>query len=294
MQYLVQHAYDPSTSPAGWPKLLGTAVICASASRSGTDVFKTTDSPSLNYFLPGKLQAACGSVRLRARGSDLARVGHETALWLGPLLAINAIITHVSYITRPTTVKMGSEVMVSVDVYAGYDAFSQLPTLQSDRAEEAATGDAIAILALAWHRCLSSVGLVHDLPVSTQSPAATSQDDDNDDNDDNDLQFVCEQMGQSDANLPERDPDPSFRSVLRHYQKQALGWLIEREELANHSAKAAAQLHPLWTQLAFGTGEPFYWKKAAGQVSVHFPSASKQSRGGILADAMVRVASVGS
>lgn len=288
MQLLLHQAYQPAVTPnAGWPKLLGTAVICASASSMGTDLFKTTDTLELLYFPPGKLQATPGSVRLRARGRDIARVDHETAIWLGPLLAVHAITTQSSYITRPRSVKMGSQVMLSVDVFANYDAFNQLPTLQSDTSDNSATGDAIAIVARAWQRCLSSVGLVHDLPLSAASHApATAEVDDDDD--DRDLQFVCEQMGQMDADLPEAEPADSFISTLRAYQKQALGWLVEREELASASTKATAQLHPLWTQLTFQTGEPFYWKRAAGQVSIHFPSAAKQSRGGILADAMVR------
>eukprot|EP00730_Choanoeca_flexa_P006619 TRINITY_DN12186_c1_g3_i3.p1 TRINITY_DN12186_c1_g3~~TRINITY_DN12186_c1_g3_i3.p1 ORF type:complete len:1047 (+),score=201.58 TRINITY_DN12186_c1_g3_i3:34-3174(+) len=292
IQHLVQNAFDPLLEAEGWPKLLGSTVICALATRTGKDVFKTTDEIEFKYFPPGKLQSTIGAVRVRVNDRDMARISHETALWLGPLLAVGAISVTGSYIDAPRQVKMNSTVMLNVNVFGLFDAFNQLPSVQTEPNESNATGDAIGMLAFAWQRCLSSVGLTHEsAPVSATTDAAPRKDDvegedDNNVNDEQDLQFVCEQMGQSDADLPEREPADCFKSTLRPYQKQALGWLVEREELANTSAKAAATLHPLWTKLQFAQGEVFYWKPASGQVSVHFPSAAKQSRGGILADAM--------
>lgn len=63
----------------------------------------------------------------------------------------------------------------------------------------------------------------------------------------------------------------------------------ERETLQGQSAKTAKQLHPLWTALEFADGKPLYWNRLSGVITVHFPSASQLARGGILADAMVRL-----
>lgn len=70
---------------------------------------------------------------------------------------------------------------------------------------------------------------------------------------------------------------------------QALAWMKDRETLCGGSNKTAKQLHPLWTAFEFVDGHPLYWNRLSGVVSIHFPSSSQQARGGILADAMVRV-----
>jgi hypothetical protein len=63
----------------------------------------------------------------------------------------------------------------------------------------------------------------------------------------------------------------------------------DRETLCGGSNKTAKQLHPLWSAFEFVDGHPLYWNRLSGVVSIHFPSSSQQARGGILADAMVRV-----
>ena len=97
-------------------------------------------------------------------------------------------------------------------------------------------------------------------------------------------------MEQMDANLPEFTPPSTVKTQLRSYQKQALGWLREKELLLSESAKTAQglhnELHPLWRKYNFRDGTPFYFNVSNGALSANFPPATKQCRGGILADAM--------
>lgn len=72
----------------------------------------------------------------------------------------------------------------------------------------------------------------------------------------------------------------------RSYQKQALGWMREKELLLANSAKNTIELHPLWQELTFRDGSPFYYNTATGVLSTNFPAATKRCRGGILADSM--------
>lgn len=100
------------------------------------------------------------------------------------------------------------------------------------------------------------------------------------------LGVICQKLERLDANLPEFEPASSLRSTLRPYQKQSLGWMREKELLLSESAKNASELHPLWRAFAFCDGTPFYFNTGTGALSVVFPAAARQCRGGILADAM--------
>jgi len=106
------------------------------------------------------------------------------------------------------------------------------------------------------------------------------------------LRDIYSRSQQNDADLPEVDPPATFALELRPYQKQALGWMRDMEDLQG-SRQRESSLHPLWEQYVFpladdaDTGtEPFYYNPYIGDLSLVFQPASRGARGGILADEM--------
>ncbi|RKP34364.1 SNF2 family N-terminal domain-containing protein, partial [Dimargaris cristalligena] len=105
-------------------------------------------------------------------------------------------------------------------------------------------------------------------------------------------------------------PVPTTMVVNLHgYQRQALSWLIKRENQSGPEPTPATndpacasetpemcQMDPLWTQYNFAKsslihqkstrGRPFYFHKHTGQLSLKFPRINNRYCGGILADEM--------
>ena len=100
----------------------------------------------------------------------------------------------------------------------------------------------------------------------------------------------------------EADPPNSLCCTLRPYQKQALGWLIEREQqVTSQEAKQQApidpkdqpKLPPHWTECETACGKKYYYNQLTKTTHWEFPlgdNVSKKTktsiRGGILADEM--------
>ena len=79
-----------------------------------------------------------------------------------------------------------------------------------------------------------------------------------------------------------------MQSDLRGYQKQALGWMRDREELVHDGDKLGQRLHPSWREQDFAADADgkWYWNVTNGILTTNFPSAESESRGGLLADGM--------
>jgi DNA repair protein RAD5 len=101
-----------------------------------------------------------------------------------------------------------------------------------------------------------------------------------------------------DFNTPEAEPPSSFVLNLRHYQKQALYWMLgkEKDQKAEHKEMS---IHPLWEEYSWPTKDvddkplpevedmtKFYVNLYSGELSLEFPVQEQNCRGGILADEM--------
>lgn len=60
---------------------------------------------------------------------------------------------------------------------------------------------------------------------------------------------------------------------------------MDRENLVFDNGQEA-EMHPMWASCHFTDKMPLYWNLCTGAMSLDFPQASTQARGGILADAM--------
>jgi DNA repair protein RAD5 len=245
---------------------------------------------------------------------EVGRLASASARWLAPLLLHGAIVAKAVCSICPSQqpMRISDRVLLTVSLFGSFAAFNTSPEV--GLALQQSVGDAdqehVALLSEAWRKCFLCLGLIQSCAgIATASstpnptddtergtaaaaavpPSAEDADEGGGDDDDSDLQRAVEQMGAEQADLAEAEPHPNVVSTLRPYQKQALAWFLDRESLQHPSAAGApGRMHPLWQELPFAHGAGiFYWKEQGGQVSIHFPSANAQARGGILADAMV-------
>ena len=101
-----------------------------------------------------------------------------------------------------------------------------------------------------------------------------------------------------DFNAEAAEPAETFAMDLRHYQKQALHWMMSKEK-DEKSEKREISIHPLWEEYAwptkdmddkavpqFADQEKLYVNPYSGELSLQFPVQEQNCLGGILADEM--------
>ncbi|KAI9829539.1 MAG: DNA helicase rad5 [Phylliscum demangeonii] len=101
-----------------------------------------------------------------------------------------------------------------------------------------------------------------------------------------------------DFDTPAEEPADTFAMQLRHYQKQALHWMIGKEKHEQIATKEMS-MHPLWEEYAWPTQDvndkpldtvlgqdSFYVNPYSGGLSLEFPVQEQNCFGGILADEM--------
>ncbi|KAF9270757.1 DNA repair protein RAD5 [Marasmius fiardii PR-910] len=113
----------------------------------------------------------------------------------------------------------------------------------------------------------------------------------------NDIDMIYRKAQHHDRRMGEMEPAQSFALDLRGYQKQALLWM-DSLETGKADAREASSMHPLWSQYLFPiqpstdgvidlTDEDeqyFYFNPYSGELSLVFPKAERNCKGGILAD----------
>ncbi|KIN04281.1 hypothetical protein OIDMADRAFT_102549 [Oidiodendron maius Zn] len=101
-----------------------------------------------------------------------------------------------------------------------------------------------------------------------------------------------------DFDAPAAEPADTFAMDLRHYQKQALYWMMAKEKDEKNKARETS-MHPLWEEYAWplkdmedkelpviAGQEKFYVNPYSGELSLSFPVQEQHCLGGILADEM--------
>ncbi|KAK7058564.1 DNA helicase rad5 [Paramarasmius palmivorus] len=113
----------------------------------------------------------------------------------------------------------------------------------------------------------------------------------------NDIDMIYKRAQHNDRTMNEMEPAESFALQLRGYQKQALLWMHSLET-GKMDAREASSMHPLWSQYIFpqqpstegvidltdDREDYFYFNPYSGELSMSFPKAERNCKGGILAD----------
>lgn len=101
-----------------------------------------------------------------------------------------------------------------------------------------------------------------------------------------------------DFNAPAAEPAETFSMDLRHYQKQALHWMMSKEKNEKDENRETS-MHPLWEEYSWPVmdydnkevpkvngQDAFYVNPYSGELSLIFPVQEQHCLGGILADEM--------
>jgi DNA repair protein RAD5 len=127
----------------------------------------------------------------------------------------------------------------------------------------------------------------------TGSSQSTGSQEEEGDVADDTLNMLYKKAQMYDPDMPSMDPPASFKFELRKYQKQALCWMVGKEEGGERDVRKQQSLNPLWEEYVFPreetpleeeAGEMFYVNPYSGEMSLLLPTIESIQKGGILAD----------
>lgn len=130
------------------------------------------------------------------------------------------------------------------------------------------------------------------------SPSPPSEVEDGKELEQDQLDALYKKAQSFDFNAPAAEPAETFAMNLRHYQKQALHWMISKEKDEKDENREVS-MHPLWEEYAWPVKDmddkalpqavgqdKFYVNPYSGELSLDFPIQEQNCLGGILADEM--------
>ena len=313
-------AVTVSVSPPGWPKAVGELVALGYATRSGSNasLIRPGDQVTVQRVRQVKVDGGGGGggqrwgakqkedtiVRFAVRGTDVGRLPKDLAQWMAVLLDAGTISIAGCCVDCPAPVRTMDQIILQLTVSLDWGAVNdgKVPDLVPNEITAEQTGHRVAVEQMLVSLGLRSGGTAaaaadavvasaggNDVEVGDDSGAAPDEGLD-------EFSYLTESVAELDKALPELEPDGGKGGMrastkLREYQKQALFWLRSREVQTlrpDAAADKGRSLHPNWAEEKFGSFDraPWYWNMSTGAVSIAFPAASGEAKGGILADAM--------
>ncbi|CAO3651476.1 unnamed protein product [Mucor hiemalis] len=109
---------------------------------------------------------------------------------------------------------------------------------------------------------------------------------------DGQLDTIYEKAQVFDSQIEGMNQPKTMALELKEYQKRALAWMYAKEAFEHHDGDLDMRsMHPLWEEYIFPDEcecefKFFYFNPYNGELSLDFPEANSQERGGILADEM--------
>jgi DNA repair protein RAD5 len=137
-----------------------------------------------------------------------------------------------------------------------------------------------------------------DAPDSGSSSPPSEEVEDGKELEQDQLDALYKKAQSFDFNAPAAEPAETFAMSLRHYQKQALHWMMSKEKDEKDGHREVS-MHPLWEEYAWPIKDmddkdlpqvvgqdKFYVNPYSGELSLNFPIQEQNCLGGILADEM--------
>ncbi|KAF7593341.1 DNA helicase rad5 [Aspergillus hancockii] len=130
-----------------------------------------------------------------------------------------------------------------------------------------------------------------------KSSNESSEDEESPELEEDQLDTLYKKAQSFDFSMPAAEPPPTFSLELRKYQKQALHWMLSKEE--DSKSARGRSMNPLWEEYVWPTKDVedsdlpmieglnhFYVNPYSGELSLDFPAQEQHCLGGILADEM--------
>lgn len=224
--------------PTGPAKLLGTVPATAYPTRTGPGLLAAGDAVELEYAPPAGGRQQDVLLSFHAHGKRLGRLPVEIARWLAPLVGAGLVTASAQCIYAPPVLTAMEPVILSVEVSVMAGTLETRPEL-APVSLDADDDAALSALAQAWMAGFQAMEKWKRPTRPSSASTAKAAADDAEDGADvldpeagagssigggggsgGDLEYICEQMGRADADLPEADPGLRMASTLRYYQKQ--------------------------------------------------------------------------
>lgn len=251
-------------------------------------------------------------------GTEIGRLEQQTAVMLSTLIDLNICAFEATVIFAPERVRIGSNVDLMVSCFIKRSAFQLTSTpsmtdpMVSDSAETAEE-KMLKLRRFSLVKLLSSIGLkpcagpesldevaqmveaaVDEKPAKKAAPGSSS-DDEKEDGEElqaDQLDSLYSKAQTFDHNMPQMEVASTFDFTLKPYQKQALHWMVNKEKHGSEEGRKIESMHPLWQEFNMPNdsgalqNESFYLNPYSGEISLQFPKAMDECKGGILADEM--------
>lgn len=233
---------------------------------------------------------------LDRHGGEVGGLPSEVASYLAPLLdagliALNAVVTWC-----PPTLQIASSIGLQVKVWIQGKAFTapsvRAAAAPADSEQAYEVKDAMVRLLHAMGHVEAPDGVAREEDMAPTEGEQTAEGTAEEAKEEFRVEGLLGHAEEGDKTLKEMDPAASLKSTLHPYQKQALGWMANREDPPTSGADDAdsqksMSLHPMWKTCTFPEDDaPFYCNVHSGALSMGFPHAADPVRGGILADEM--------
>jgi DNA repair protein RAD5 len=268
--------------------------------------------------IPGKQGGKHHLVRFTSpQGKEIGRLPHDIAVFVSSLLEQKICSFDGEVIYCPEKLRTGDNILIQLRCYLLPHIFDSVTSSGKDRPgtwEVAETDEErelklrrLSLLQLFQHIGLDPLGgppkprdqvLLAAQPVdpvlnSTALSRTSSQSEDEEDTIAQDtLNALYKKAQMYDPEMRDMDPAKTFRFELRKYQKQALCWMVGKEEGGNQDVRKQESLNPLWEEYEWPQEEPgprekFYMNPYSGEMSLTIPTYQSMHKGGILADGII-------
>ena len=267
------------------------------------------------------------------QGKEIGRLPQETAAYVSTLLDQGICSFDGLCIFCPDQIRTGDNILIQLLCYLLPKIFDALTAKRDDERptaweiSETEEENALKLRRLALIQLFTAIGLdpvrsnarqtaqarqqllataqIPEVPVtpgpakmaqssSSQSVGSEEEGEGREIADDT-LNMLYKKAQMYDPDMPIMEPPASFKFELRKYQKQALCWMVGKEEGGEKDVRKQQSLNPLWEEYEWpqgednrnevvGSDEKFYLNPYSGEMSLILPTIESIQKGGILAD----------
>ena len=243
-------------------------------------------------------------------GAEVGRLPQDEAMVMSTLLDLDMCHFEGVVIYASERARTGSNVDLQISCYIKRSAFQTKSTPSSgivmQETQETSEERMLKMRRFSLLKLLDLIGLapvgssaLKEAEITQDAPTNKADKSSSDEEAEDGAELQADQLDSLyskaqtfDHNMAMMEPADTFEFTLKPYQKQALNWMVNKEQPSSQEARKTESMHPLWQRIDFPPSEEtrdesvFYMNPYSGELSLNFPKAMDESRGGILADEM--------
>ncbi|KAG2237950.1 hypothetical protein INT48_002511, partial [Thamnidium elegans] len=290
---------------------LGDLVITGWSLTKGASPVKEGDK--VNIIRDNVINSSNKIVRFSIRDKEIGRLPKEVADYISTLLDFKLCTFEGTIVWCPSTLKIGDDMILMIQCYLlpihSKDFTSTLPVTKKRSIQKNVDVNVLKKMALmrmfrnlalkpvrssiqrmnmdgdeTWDMLLQTVAQKEEVVEEGEEEKKEVTDDQ--------LDTIYEKAQVFDSHITAMNQPETMALELKEYQKRALAWMMAKETWEHEDGDIDMRsMHPLWEEYAFPNQYDseykfFYFNPYSGELSLEFPEASTQERGGILADEM--------